>query len=68
VVFVHVARQLERWGYRLMDCQVENTHLLSLGAERIPRSDFLSIIRESVHCQPGHEWRMDWHWGAEADP
>ena len=68
VVFVHVARQLERWGYHLMDCQVENDHLLSMGAERIPRSDFLSIIRESVQCQPGHEWRMDWHWGAEADP
>ena len=67
VVFVHVARQLEHWGYRLMDCQVENPHLLSMGAERIPRRRFLSILRKNVHCQLGHPWRMDWHWSAEGD-
>lgn len=67
VVFVHVARQLARWGYPVLDCQVENPHLLSMGAERIPRRQFLSIIRANVHCQPAHEWRMDWHWGAGGD-
>ncbi len=67
VVFVHVARQLEQWGYRLMDCQVENPHLMRLGAELIPRSRFLSIIRENVVRSPDQtHWRLDWHWSPEA--
>ena len=28
------------WGYLLIDCQVESSHLLSLGAEKIARSTF----------------------------
>lgn len=67
IVFVHVARQLERWGYALLDCQVENGHLLSLGAERISRRHFLAILRENVDRPAGHDWRMDWFWGRESD-
>ncbi|XOZ34082.1 leucyl/phenylalanyl-tRNA--protein transferase [Halomonadaceae bacterium KBTZ08] len=67
VVFVHVARQLERWGYALMDCQVENDHLMSLGAERISRRRFLTILRENVDQPAGHDWRMDWFWGQESN-
>ncbi len=66
VVFVHVARQLEQWAYRLMDCQVENPHLMRLGSELIPRSRFLSIIRENVVRSPDQtRWRLDWHWSPE---
>lgn len=32
--------QLHRWGFSLIDCQVANPHLASLGAKEIPRSDF----------------------------
>lgn len=28
------------WGYLLIDCQIESSHLLSLGAEKIARSTF----------------------------
>lgn len=63
VVFVHVARQLERWGYAIMDCQVENSHLLSLGARCIPRSRFLTILGENIGKPPGHrQWILDTHW------
>lgn len=67
VVLVHVARQLERWGYAMMDCQVENPHLLSMGAERISRRHFLTILRENVDRPAGHHWRMDWFWDQESD-
>lgn len=67
VVFVHVARQLEHWGYALMDCQVENGHLMSLGAERISRRRFLTIIKENGDRPAGHDWHMDWFWGRELD-
>jgi leucyl/phenylalanyl-tRNA---protein transferase len=30
----------ESWGYKLIDCQVESPHMLSLGAERMIRSVF----------------------------
>lgn len=69
VVFVHVAGHLKQWGYRIMDCQVENPHLLRLGATLIPRSQFLTIIRENVHRRPEHkQWRPDWYWRREASP
>jgi len=48
VVFVHLINQLSLWGYQLIDCQVCNPHLLSLGAEEIPRDEFQSLL--AGHC------------------
>lgn len=63
VVFVHCLRQLEAWNYAIMDCQVENPHLLSLGAELVPRREFLSILRENIDRPPEQRsWEMQWHW------
>ena len=31
VAFVHAVRQLQRWGYRLVDCQVHTPHLDRFG-------------------------------------
>lgn len=33
-------------AYRLIDCQVPNDHLISLGAEMIPAETYLSILQE----------------------
>ncbi|HYD91590.1 MAG TPA: leucyl/phenylalanyl-tRNA--protein transferase, partial [Flavobacterium sp.] len=38
--------QLERAGYRLLDCQVHNDHLESLGAREIDREDFLRVLKQ----------------------
>jgi len=32
-------------GYRLIDCQIPNDHLISLGAEMIPAESYLSILQ-----------------------
>jgi len=40
VGFVTLVRQLVRWGYELIDCQVYTGHLASLGAILIPRAAF----------------------------
>lgn len=45
VAFIALAKQLELAGYRLLDCQVHNDHLESLGAREISREDFLEILR-----------------------
>lgn len=45
VAFIYLAKQLEFAGYRLLDCQVYNDHLASLGCIEIDREDFLTLIR-----------------------
>jgi leucyl/phenylalanyl-tRNA--protein transferase len=47
VAFIHLVRDLEARGYRCVDCQVYSEHLGSLGAEEIPRSAFLKILKDS---------------------
>ncbi len=45
VAFIHMAREMEEKGYRCIDCQVYSDHLASLGAEEIPREDFLELLQ-----------------------
>jgi leucyl/phenylalanyl-tRNA--protein transferase len=45
VAFIHLAKQLEFANYKLLDCQVYNDHLHSLGCVEIDRDDFLAILK-----------------------
>jgi len=57
VAFTSLCAQLHQWDYALVDCQVENPHLLSLGANCIDRTDFLTILRNNINQKPRpHEW------------
>jgi len=60
IAFVHLARQLERWGFGMIDCQMKTAHLASLGAREIPREEFARRLAELVDYPniPGH-WRLD---------
>lgn len=49
--FIALARTLRRLGFVLIDCQVYTDHLLSLGAEMIPRPAFLDILKGAVQGQ-----------------
>lgn len=42
---VFLAEQLRAQGVELIDCQQATPHMLRLGAEEIPRRDFLSLVR-----------------------
>jgi leucyl/phenylalanyl-tRNA---protein transferase len=44
VGFAHLVRQLRAWDFQLIDCQVANDHLFSLGAVEIPREDFQRML------------------------
>lgn len=48
VALASLAYRLHGWGWPLIDAQVENDHLLSLGAERWPRARFLQQVAEQV--------------------
>ena len=45
VGFIHLAKQLEMGNYKLLDCQVHNNHLESLGCIEIDRDEFLTILK-----------------------
>ncbi len=60
VGFYALCRQLASWGYTLIDCQVENPHLLSLGASTIKRSLFLKQLDQAITSSPtGHKWQYE---------
>jgi len=52
VALAALARTLAHWGWPLIDAQVENPHLLRMGAEHLPRAVFLQQVRSLVE-QPG---------------
>jgi leucyl/phenylalanyl-tRNA--protein transferase len=52
VALVALVRKVVEKGWGLIDCQVPNPHLASLGAKEIPRSEFLRRLR-SGGVSPG---------------
>lgn len=45
VAFIHLAKHLEQNNYRILDCQVYNDHLASLGCVEIDRDDFMLVLK-----------------------
>lgn len=46
IALAALAHRLHSWGWSLIDAQVENPHLLGLGAESWPRPEFLARVAE----------------------
>jgi len=60
VALVALARQLQHWGFGVIDCQMNTAHLASLGAREIPRAEFTRRLRELVHYAPVPvPWRLE---------
>ena len=59
VGFVTLVRQLERWGYRLIDCQVQTGHLERLGARMIPRREFTRLLQRETWQTIDQPWQPD---------
>jgi leucyl/phenylalanyl-tRNA--protein transferase len=59
IALAHVARQLERWQFGMIDCQMNTPHLASLGAREIPRNEFIAQLRELINCEPVKHWQFD---------
>jgi leucyl/phenylalanyl-tRNA---protein transferase len=60
VAFVHFVRQLAKWGFPLIDCQVYTQHLARFGACDLARTDYLSLCGE-LASRPGRlgPWAFD---------
>ena len=44
VAFITLVNHLKKENYKLLDCQVYNPHLESLGCREIPREEFMQIL------------------------
>lgn len=49
VAFVYLTKQLQQWGFKLIDCQVYTSHLESLGAKMISRKEFINLLQQSTN-------------------
>ncbi|GAB3682893.1 leucyl/phenylalanyl-tRNA--protein transferase [Salinisphaera aquimarina] len=60
IALVWLARQLQAWGFPIIDGQVGSAHLYSMGAVDLPRSKFLRYVDEAVRQPaPDTPWRFD---------
>jgi len=59
IAFAWLVEQLRNWGYPLVDCQVHNQHLVTLGAEEIPRTTFLRELERLVDTACSPSWVFD---------
>jgi leucyl/phenylalanyl-tRNA--protein transferase len=59
VALAALALRLSAWGWPLIDAQVENPHLLQLGAERWQRDDFLREVDALTAAEaPAGPWTL----------
>ena len=63
----YLSEQLAVWQFDLIDCQISSDHLYSLGAEDLPRQQFLRELEVSVR-RPGRTGPWSLTLSAPADP
>lgn len=62
IALAHLARQLERWRFGMIDCQMNTPHLASLGAREIPRAEFAARLGQLIDLPPvPSPWRSEEH-------
>lgn len=60
VALACLVRQMEVWGFQIVDCQLPSAHLSSLGAEEIRRHEFLSHLANALELPDRRgPWRFD---------
>ncbi len=60
IAFVHLVRQLHRWGFGVIDCQMNTAHLARFGAREIPRTEFIAQLDNLVNLPAvPMPWRFD---------
>jgi len=48
VCLVHLVERLKSRGFTLLDCQIQNSHLASLGAVEIPEREYLRRLEHAL--------------------
>jgi leucyl/phenylalanyl-tRNA--protein transferase len=58
VGFVTLVRQLQHWGFVLIDCQMTTAHLQGFGAREIPRAQFADWLQRHLDLPSTADWAM----------
>jgi leucyl/phenylalanyl-tRNA--protein transferase len=59
IALAHLSKQLQRWEFGMIDCQMNTPHLASLGAHEIARDEFIALVQDLVNCEPISNWKFD---------
>jgi leucyl/phenylalanyl-tRNA--protein transferase len=62
IAFAALAWHMDDWGYSLIDCQIENPHLMSMGAINIPRKEYLGVLKTTQFFE-----QPDWEFNTACD-
>ncbi|HEY7884179.1 MAG TPA: leucyl/phenylalanyl-tRNA--protein transferase [Cellvibrionaceae bacterium] len=57
--FITLAQRLNEQGFKLIDCQVASDHLFTLGAQQVPRKEFVELLGRyigDIQPVPGEVW------------
>ncbi|MCP5463561.1 MAG: leucyl/phenylalanyl-tRNA--protein transferase [Deltaproteobacteria bacterium] len=47
LALIHLCQFIDQQGFTLLDCQIENPHLVTLGGKNIARSKFLKLLNQA---------------------
>lgn len=60
IAFAHLVRQLARWQFGMIDCQMNTAHLARFGAREISRAEFSRKLTELVNYpSPAAVWQFE---------
>jgi leucyl/phenylalanyl-tRNA--protein transferase len=62
IAFAALVRQLDRWDFAFIDCQVETAHLTRFGATEWPRPKFLAALATALEFETR---RGSWYFDVE---
>lgn len=57
IALTYLIRFLENHGVSMIDCQQETSHLASLGAAAISRSEFISVLHKAIDAPQICNWK-----------
>ena len=59
IALIALAYYLHTWGFALIDCQIPNPHLMSMGAVEILRNEFVKTLAAHPDQPPKANWQID---------
>lgn len=59
MALVALAYHLKAWGFVLIDCQMANPYLISMGAETISRAQFVQTLLHNLSHPFSATWQVD---------
>jgi len=58
IAFIRLGKQLQSWGFELIDCQIHTPHLASLGAHEIDMPSFQAYLEQNSHYGIDSGWQL----------